>query len=528
MIKPVAALTLLSLAACGGGGTASSTPTSPRAGIAYTAGLFPAASGFASQCAVPRTGTDPSTGRAYTDRAGSVAAENHFLRSWSYETYLWYDEIPDRNPSLTATTLAYFDLLKTPALLQPSGQAKDRFHFTYGTAEYQALAQSGIQAGYGIAWAVPSTRPPRKVQVSFTEPGSPAALASPAIGRGAELLTVDNIDVVNDNTAAGVDTITAGMYPSAAGQSHRLVLRDRGASVTRSVTLVSANVTSTPVQNARVITPAGGTPLGYLLFNDHIATAERGLVDAITLLKAGNVQDLVLDLRYNGGGYLDLASELAYMIAGPARTSGRTFERLQFSSKYPSTNPVTGGPITATPFLSTTQGFSVSSGQALPTLNLGRVFVLTSADTCSASESVMNSLQGIGVSVVQIGTTTCGKPYGFYPEDNCGTTYFSIQFRGVNAAGFGDYAEGFASTAARSTGVAQANLPGCATLDDLNHDLGDVNEAQLAAALTWRATGSCPAAPALAPLAATSAEASFGGLPLQAPREPWRENRVLR
>ena len=91
------------------------------------------------------------------------------------------------------------------------------------------------------------------------------------------------------------------------------------------------------------------------------------------------------------------------------------------------------------PFHSTTQGFSATPGQPLPTLNLPRVFVLTGPDTCSASESIINSLRGIGVEVVQIGSTTCGKPYGFYPQDNCGTTYFSIEFRGVNAMNFGDY-----------------------------------------------------------------------------------------
>ena len=58
--------------------------------------------------------------------------------------------------------------------------------------------------------------------------------------------------------------------------------------------------------------------------------------------------------------------------------------------------------------------------------------------TCSASESIINGLRGVNVQVIQIGSTTCGKPYGFYPEDNCGTTYFSIQFKGVNAAGFGE------------------------------------------------------------------------------------------
>ena len=56
------------------------------------------------------------------------------------------------------------------------------------------------------------------------------------------------------------------------------------------------------------------------------------------------------------------------------------------------------------------------------------------------------------MTVYQIGLTTCGKPYGFYPEDNCGTTYFSIQFRGVNELGFGDYPDGFSATRTAATG----------------------------------------------------------------------------
>ena len=59
--------------------------------------------------------------------------------------------------------------------------------------------------------------------------------------------------------------------------------------------------------------------------------------------------------------------------------------------------------------------------------------VLTGPDTCSASESVINGLRGVDVEVNLIGGPTCGKPYGFYPQDNCGTTYFAIQFQGVNA-----------------------------------------------------------------------------------------------
>ena len=71
------------------------------------------------------------------------------------------------------------------------------------------------------------------------------------------------------------------------------------------------------------------------------------------------------------------------------------------------------------------------------------MYIITGPGTCSASESIINSLRGVNVNVYLIGSTTCGKPYGFYPTDNCGTTYFSIQFRGENAANFGDYTDGF-------------------------------------------------------------------------------------
>ena len=162
--------------------------------------------------------------------------------------------------------------------------------------------------------------------------------------------------------------------------------------------------------------------------------------------------------------------------------------------QYTTTNPVTHTAITPTLFHSTAQGFSTPSGQALPSLNLTRVFVLTSAETCSASEAIMNGLRGVNVQVIQIGSTTCGKPYGFYPPDNCGTTYFSIQFRGVNDQGFGDYTDGFSpnNTAGTTFGY---KIPGCSVADDFNHALGDPNEGRLSQALAYRAGGSCTVPP---------------------------------
>jgi hypothetical protein len=101
--------------------------------------------------------------------------------------------------------------------------------------------------------------------------------------------------------------------------------------------------------------------------------------------------------------------------------------------------------------------------------------VLTTAGTCSASEAVINGLRGIDVEVNLIGGETCGKPYAFVPQPNCGTTYFAIQTQGVNNKGFGDYADGF--------------QPTCKVDDDLDHALGDTSERLLAAALSYRANG---------------------------------------
>jgi len=102
-------------------------------------------------------------------------------------------------------------------------------------------------------------------------------------------------------------------------------------------------------------------------------------------------------------------------------------------------------------------------------------------------------LRGIDVDVVQIGGTTCGKPFGFYPDDNCGQTYFTIQFQGINNKGFGDYPDGFAP--ANASSVNPVKIPGCAVADDLTRELGDAGEAMLAAALQHRANGSCPTPP---------------------------------
>jgi len=467
---------------------------------------------LAQQCAAPRPhGTiNPDSNQPYGDIQGSLGTEMSWIAAYVNETYLWYADVPTvssapyyvgnsvayvepSNGQSSSETLgsnydvvdAYFNSQRSP-LFTASGKPKDQFHFTYVTTDWQSLSQSGGEVGFGFQVALLSTYPPRSGAVAYTSPGSPAAQNS--LQRGAKFLSVNGVDLAY---GADVATLNEGLFYPVLGKTYTFTVLDEGATTPRTITLVASSITLTPVQNVGTL-PAPNQDVGYILFTDHIATAESELIAAVNQLKAANngagIKDLVLDLRYNGGGYLDIASELDYMIAGASATQGKIFETDFFNNKNPFNLTTAQETV---PFHSQTLGFSTTSGQPLPTLNLSTVYVLTSGSTCSASEAIMNGLLGIGVRVVQIGATTCGKPYGFLPQDNCGTTYFAIQFQGLNNQGFGAYADGFIPG---GSGTTADNLPGCPVADDLSHQLGDPAEQMLAAALQYRSKGSCSAA----------------------------------
>ena len=487
--------------------------------------MFLPAPTFAAQCRNPRTGNDPSNNRPYPDIQGRTVDENNWLRSWSNDTYLWYDEIEDRDPGLYDDPLEYFDLLRTMEVT-PSGSPKDELHYTYDTAQWNALSQTGASAGYGATWSIIAGTPPREAFVAYTDPNTPASDAG--IGRGARIVSIDGIDFLKANDQTSVELFNDALYPDSAGETHLFEFRDAGSETTRVVELTSEILTATPVQHVSTVTSPAGATVGYMLFNDHLRNAEAGLIDAFRTFNdvPGGVEDLIIDMRYNSGGYLYIASQLGYMIAGEAATAGRVFERLLFNDKHPETNPVTGAPLRPIPFYSETE--AAPSGLPLPTLDLPRVILLTGPNTCSASESLINGLRGIDIEVILIGEPTCGKPFGFYPKDNCGTTYFTIQFRDVNAKGFGEYSDGFVPTeGAIGDGF---TLPGCRAADDFSHPLGDPAEGRLATALGYRDSSVCP-------VYVSAGQPSGGGaaaaniLETRAGtvyKPPWLNNRMLR
>lgn len=488
------------LGACGGGGDPGTSPFPPDPGSGNPP---PAQAAATPQACAP---TNPYRGDASAPTTvGSLAHEKAWLHAYMNQAYLWYGEMPGVNADASAYSNPadvpgsldrYFEALKTPALTA-TGKLRDQFSFTYPTKAWNDLSQSGQSFDYGIGWGAVPSAAPWGVKVAYVEAGSPAAAAG--LQRGDALVSVDGVSVDSLTTRSA---LYARLYPSDRN-NHQLVFN------TRSAVLAGATVTQHPVPMYSVLN-VGGKKVGYIAFNAHMGTAEADLITAITQLQAAAVDELVLDMRYNGGGYLYVASQLAYMIAGSARTNGKVFSQLQYNSKRAADTAKS-----AIPFLNTSfyydANFNPTRTVPLPTLNLGRVAVLTSADTCSASEAVINGLRGVDVDVRLIGTTTCGKPYGFAAEDNCGISYFPIEFQGVNAKGFGDYSDGMRAS--------------CPASDDFSHALGDVAESQLSAALyNLTNNGSCN--PAI-PSAHARAMSVHGGQVGRLLRGPERESLIL-
>jgi C-terminal processing protease CtpA/Prc len=465
----LSAILLSLLSGCGGGGG------NPGTCIGSEAVCHPSSSNSSTSAATTSVYGSPS------DFAGICTPdmEKRWVRAHLDDVYLWYNEIVDVDRTGYATPADYFYALLV--------RSRDRFSFTDSQDTIDKFFQQGEEIGYGMELVLVDNH----LRVAYVDPNTSAA--QNAVARGAEIMAINGtaIDTMSH------DAQVAALYPATAGATNQFTLLDAGASVTRTVQLTASAVTHAPVLQSNVLT-VGGRRLGYLVFNDHIATAEDPLIAAFTQFKQSNIDDLVLDLRYNGGGLLYIASEVGTMIGG-SPVVGNTFEKLRFNAKHPEK---TNDPDNTVPFYAQS-----TKQQDLPQLGLKRVFVLTGNHTCSASESIINGLSPF-VQVITIGNTTCGKPYGMMQTNNCSQAYFAIQFEGVNSLDQGGYINGFA--------------PACPATDDLDHQLGDTGERLLSTAISYSTTGACPAAGSA--LGAQQHFAPRHTVPFNRP--PWRENRV--
>jgi C-terminal processing protease CtpA/Prc len=421
------------LQACGGGGGGGggSTETEATPNTLYLDAPFVYSSSLAEQC--------------------TLAPQKQFIRSYLDEVYLWPELVQRRNTLAYDTPADYFSAILAPPSV-------DRFSFSSSIDEADAMETSEA-FDVGIYWIKTGTQDMPVWRIARVEPDSPAMKAG--LRRGDTLYG-------RIATSLGTSQTTMGYYNFSYLRQGELFKAN----------LTPALINEDPVSQTKVI-DSKTAKVGYISFESHYGNAQDQLIESIYALSYEGIDELVIDLRYNSGGFLYISGTLASMLA-PADTlfSEPVFIRLQPNSKL--TNLYQGAVLRmANTIQYAENNAKYKTGTPLPQLKIKRVYVLTSGKTCSASESLINGLRGVGVTVHTIGDTTCGKPYGMSRQDNCGTAYYPIEFRGVNALGESDFSNGFA--------------PRCVVPDDLDHERGDAREAQLSAALTHMQTGQCPA-----------------------------------
>ena len=347
----------------------------------------------------------------------SVAGQQAWLANYMDDWYFWYRVSPRPSAAGYSTVQAYFDALLYTGT--SAGFPADRWSYSQSTESFNRFYGDGATLGYGVAvnGIEVDGVVGRPLYVRYVEPGSPALAAG--VRRGDQIISLNGRSV--DSIVAAEDY--SALTPGQAGDTLRLVLRRSG--VDRSVTVTAAVFTLTPVQGPALRTSPGGRRLAYLQVKDMVSQALVPMDAAFAQFKAAGAQDLVLDLRYNGGGLVSTGGTLASYIAG-SRASGLNYATLLYNDKRAAAN---------------NQNFAFS--QPAAALGLPRVYVLSGPRTCSASEQVINGLRGAGIDVISIGNTTCGKPVGFLPSSSCGRTYSAVNFESVNQRNEGRYFDGF-------------------------------------------------------------------------------------
>lgn len=241
----------------------------------------------------------------------------------------------------------------------------------------------------------------------------------------------------------------------------------------KTVALTKTVLSENPILVNKVIT-VGNKKIGYMMYNGFYSPYDTQLNDAFGYLKAQGITDLVLDLRYNGGGSVQTATYLASMITG--QFTGKVFAKQQWNTKinsyFESNNPTK-----LRNFFTDKIG-----GTPINSLNMTKVYILATGSTASASELVINGLKPY-VDVVQIGTTTVGKNVGsvtlydspdFTASNKNPNHKYAMQpivLKIVNSADFGDYFNGLTPTYELKETISTYGV------------LGDVNEPLLKLAI---------------------------------------------
>lgn len=386
----------------------------------------------------------------------SVASVNQWVYRNMLDYYLFADQVPELDPTTYSDPAALMADLRFDTL--------DPFSGVDDAQTRSAFLEEGRTFGLGAGFGRDATG---AVRLLFVYDDSPFGRAN--LKRGDIWISVGGVPVSSLNEQRLEEIIGTMDNPLVADW----VFADGDTGETKTISVAMAEFSINTVLHTDIYTPENFSGrVGYIAFSNFLGTSAAELDEAIGSLAESGATELVLDLRYNGGGFSNVANRLGSQIAG-AIVDGQTEASFEYNDVYADLN------------------FTSEYEAVTPTLNLSRVVVLTTLDTASASELITNSLRPY-IEVITIGGITRGKPFGSVGRNFCGIVLNAMTIEYLNANG---------------VSVAGGIPADCYAEDDLARNFGLQSgsvEGMLRGAFDYLALGTCETAPT--PLASRSKE----------------------
>ena len=458
----------------------------------------------------------------------SELTELFYLRSVIKEKFHWGNELTDLDPNgylnkpanfeqhltnMSGKKGYYADFLRTSRSFSED-PIPDKYLSVLSDEEFEMEKRILNSASFGINWSIDEAKEGKGLFVRFKEKGGGQWVILKNIERGDRLISVNDTDVENLLSSGDFETLYKLLYPEKIGTIGKFIFESRESKAIKTVNLTSFEVRNFTINDIqRVSVVAGNERVGYLIVPKlgtdakyYLRAPEVDFNMAFDRLKnPAKVNDLIVDFRYTSFGSLDVASQLATLIAGNY-TEDRVFARHKtFSSDVSSKSN------NETPFIFHCLNYWFNSC-AFPDnspgllfyvkrifrfrhmLHLSRVYVIVSKETCGVAEAFINALLGIDFEVILIGGNTCGKPYFSSYVGKCGIKYNIPEYQVLNEKNFGGYEKGFRpSNAKHLPGIP---VKGCfAEENNVIHPWRSTSDPYIAAALQYRKDGTCPPIP---------------------------------
>ena len=372
----------------------------------------------------------------------SQTAQNEALWDYLQADYLWNDQL---NTSTNPSTFESLNDLLTEVRSQVE---LDEYSYAVTAQEFEDQYINASYFGYGLSNKVMANG--LLVRYVFDD-GNAAAMG---LTRGSLITTMNGINI-EEAIANNTFDYDAVLGPNEEGYTVDVTWLDLNGEE-QTGTMSRSTVNSNTILDTRILETTKGK-VGYLVFNSFVERSAQDLDGTFSLFEQENITELVLDLRYNGGGYINIAKQLASQIAAE-QVLGKPMFSYEYN-KNRSANSV---------------NFELSNNK--PRLNLPRVVVLTTEQTASSSELVINALKP-HIDVQVVGTSTRGKPVGMDINKLCDHVVFAINFKMVNSEGYGDYFNGLPAD--------------CYAEDTINVDWGDTKDPLLNEAIYLLTNNSC-------------------------------------